>query len=199
MYYVNSLTRVERAHDRGAPREALDWLRHGGNGQLFGLGLLAGETDQEGLAAAFLDSCTPRHTFRGKVGYRCITLALPCELAVVAASRPDIARDLLVAAASAALDRVHPGHYYCGVGSIRTRGADGHPRIHALVGKFAVDKATGRVACVTRPHGGSRGRQLWDLKAAWTESVDREFLARLGVRRHPERAISPPRERRCTT
>ena len=94
-----------------------------------------------------------------------------------------------------ALDRIYADKDYVAVAAIHTRNESGeiHYHAHVLVGKFAVDRASGKVRSLNSAAGGNTGhRQLSELKAAWKEGIDREFKERLGIHIEQRGPNAPP-------
>jgi hypothetical protein len=155
----------------------------GGRVPLVGLGGLRGETDEKKMAIAFGDASQP-HDKRATTGYKSITFTIPKEVSLFAEGHREEAKAAMYAAAQAALDRIYAGKRYISVAAIHTRNENGeiHYHAHVLVGKFALDEASGKVRSLNSKSGGNTGyRQLAELKATWKEAVDKEFRERLGL------------------
>jgi hypothetical protein len=154
----------------------------GGRVPLTGFGLLAGESDEAKMRAEFEASCLPTDRC-ATIGYKSITFTLPKEVSLFAEGHREKAREAMNAAVGAALGRAFPGMAYTAVGAIHTRNeaAEIHYHAHVLVGKFAVENATGRVLSVNGKRGGNGPSRVRDLKVGWKESIEREFKERLGL------------------
>jgi hypothetical protein len=156
----------------------------GGRVPLVGFGELAGQLDEQQLAATFEHSCQPYHDIRGTTGYKSITLTVPKEVSLYAEGHREEAKAAINAAIKHALDRAFPGFRYSAVAAIHTRNQAGeiHYHAHVLVGKFAQKVATGRTYSLGSKAGGETGRaRLRDLKAGWQEGIEKEFRERLNL------------------
>jgi hypothetical protein len=154
----------------------------GGRVPLTGFGLLAGESDEAKMRAEFEASCLPTDRC-ATVGYKSITFTLPKEVSLFAEGHREKAREAMNAAVGAALERAFPGMAYTAVGAIHTRNEAGeiHYHAHVLVGKVAVERATGRLLSVNGKRSGNGPSRVRDLKVGWKESIEREFKERLGL------------------
>jgi hypothetical protein len=155
----------------------------GGRVPLVGLGSLQGESDEKRMAVAFEDASQP-HDKRATTGYKSITFTLPKEVSLFAEGHREEAKAAMYAAAQTALDHIYVGKRYTAVAAIHTRNENGeiHYHAHVLVGKFALDEASGKVRSLNSKSGGNTGhRQLADLKAAWKDAIDKEFRQRLDL------------------
>jgi hypothetical protein len=166
----------------------------GGSVPLAGLGTLAGITDEEELAARFEGACQPWHDKRGTTGYKSFTFTLPKEVSLFAEGHRDAVREAMIAAANAALAAGFPGKEVAAVGAMHTRNEAGeiHYHLHVLVGKFARDRASGRVFSLNSKAGGNTASRLRDLKLGWKEAIDRELGTRLGLRVEQSRPYARP-------
>ena len=134
------------------------------------------------MRAEFEASCLPTHRC-ATIGYKSITFTLPKEVSLFAEGHREKAREAMNAAVGAALDRAFPGMAYAAVAAIHTRNEAGeiHYHAHVLVGKFAVERATGRVLSLNGKRGGNGPSSVRDLKVGWKEGVEKEFKERLGL------------------
>jgi hypothetical protein len=156
----------------------------GGRVPLVGCGVLAAELDQRQLAELFERSCHTTHDVRAKTGYKSFTFTVPKEVSLFAEGHREQAKEAMYAAVRQALDRTFAGKDYAGVAAIHTRNEAGeiHYHVHVLVGKFALNRETGRVVSLCSAAGGDTGRRrLTELKGAWKETLDKEFKERLGL------------------
>jgi hypothetical protein len=154
----------------------------GGRVPLAGFGLLAGQSDEAKMRAEFEASCLPTGRC-ATVGYKSITFTLPKEVSLFAEGHREKAREAMNAAIGAALERAFPGMAYTAVGAVHTRNEAGeiHHHAHVLVGKFAVEHATGRALSVNGKRSGNGPSRVRELKVGWKESIEREFKERLGL------------------
>ena len=154
----------------------------GGRVPLTGFGAVAGQDDEAEIRAGFEASCLPTDRC-ATVGYKSITFTLPKEVSLFAEGHREKAREAMNAAVGAALERAFPGMAYTAVGAIHTRNEAGeiHYHAHVLVGKFAVERVTGRVLSVNGKRGGNGPSRVGALKVGWKEGIEREFKERLGL------------------
>jgi hypothetical protein len=155
----------------------------GGRVPLVGLGSLRGHTDEKRMAEELERACLP-NIKRATPGYRSFTFTVPKEVSLFAEGHRDKAKAAIYAAVQEALDGIYGDMLYTAVAAIHTRNENDeiHHHAHVLVGKFAEDRATGKVYSLNSAAGGNTGRrQLAQLKALWKESLDREFKQRLGL------------------
>jgi hypothetical protein len=157
----------------------------GGRVPLVGLGALQSVTDAETLSRKFEAACQPYHDRRGSTGYLSWTFTMPKELSLFAEGHREQAREAMYAGIQAALDAAFPDKDYKAVTAIHTRNEAGevHFHAHVLIGKFARDRARGRVYSLNSASGGNTGRQrVRVLKEAWWKHLDAELEARIGLK-----------------
>ena len=166
----------------------------GGRVPLVGFGVLSGITDHEELAARFEGACQPWHDRRGTTGYKSFTFTLPKELSLFAEDHREEARKAMYAAVGMALQSAFPDRDITAVAAIHTRNEAGeiHHHAHVLVAKFARDRRSGRTYSLNSKAGGNSAARMREIKVAWKEGVDREFVQRLGLRVEQGRPYARP-------
>jgi hypothetical protein len=166
----------------------------GGRVPAVGVGALADVTDQDDLRRGLGDACQPWHDKRGTTGYKSFTFTLPKEVSLFCEGHREEAKQALYAAILATLEQAFPGVDYSGVAAVHTRNEAGeiHYHLHVLVGKFARDRATGRLCSLNSKKGGNHPGRVQALKRGWKDNVDREFRERLGLTIEQSRAYARP-------